>query len=114
MMTHMKADKIKRDVEKILGSDWSSHVWENLGWHVSWQNGAVCLHYEERGNNFWSMVGDIGSGTGNCELTPSTTRHSADPLKAVKWAIKYAQEADEERRSIMLSCAGVLLKLGKS
>jgi hypothetical protein len=60
------------------------------------------------------MVGDIGSGTGNCELTPRGISHSTDPLKAVTKAIEYAQEADVERRQIMLSCAGVLLKLGKS
>lgn len=114
MKDKSKADKIKHDVEKILGSGWKGRVWDNLGWHVAWQNGAVCLHYDERSNNFWSMVGPIGSGVGNIELTPRDTSHYKKPITAVKRAIKYAQEADLERREIMLSCAGVLSKLGKS
>lgn len=114
MMDKSRADKINKEVIAILGSGWKGRVWENLGWHVAWQNGAVCLHYAERSNNFWSMVGDIGSGTGNAELTPRDTYHYRDPLKAVTKAIEYAQNADVERRQIMLSCAGVLLRLGKS
>jgi len=113
-MKHEKAEQLKTEIERTLGSGWVGHVWDNLGWRVCWQNGAVCLHYCEHGNadGFWAMVGDIGSGTGNIELTPRSGEHYIDPLKAVKAAIEYAQEADVERRQIMLSCAGVLLGLG--
>ena len=114
MTEKSRADQISKEVVAILGGGWKGRVWENLGWHVAWENGAVCLHYDERSNKFWAMVGDIGSGTGNAELTPSATYHYTDPLKAVTKAIEYAQEEDIKRRQIMLSCAGVLLKLGKS
>jgi len=109
-----EAEQLKTEVERALGSGWKGHVWENLGWHVDWQNGAVSLHYSENTkiNGFWAMVGEIGSGTGNCELTPRSAGQYASPLEAVRKAIEYAQEADIERRQIMLSCAGVLLSLG--
>lgn len=113
-MKHEKAEQLKTEVEHTLGSGWKGHVWENINWHVDWKNGAVSLHYSEhtKVNGFWAMVGDIGSGTGNVELTPRDVHHYADPLEAVRKAIEFAQEADVERRQIMLSCAGVLLGLG--
>jgi hypothetical protein len=112
MKDKSKADRINENVVAILGSGWRGRVWDNLGWHVAWQNGAVCLHYDERSDKFWAMVGDIDSGTGNAELTPRGTQAWRDPCKAVRKAIEYAQNADVERRQIMLSCAGVLLSLG--
>lgn len=113
-MKQEKAEQLKTKIEHTLGSGWVSKVWENLGWHVCWQNGAVSLHYSEHTNadGFWAMVGDIGSGTGNIELTPRSGEHYTDPVEAVQKAIEYAQEADIKRRQIMLSCAGVLLSLG--
>jgi len=115
MKDKRKAEQLKIEVERILGSGWKGRVWGNLGWHVDWQNGAVSLHYSEyiKVKGFWAMVGEIGSGTGNPQLVPRDAEHYADPLEAVRKAIEYAQEEDVKRRQIMLSCAGVLRDLGE-
>lgn len=111
--TKQSAEVRMHNVEKNLGKGWEGRVWENLGeWHVAWQNGAVCLHFSPYRNEYWAMVGNIGEGTGNVELTPRETTYHKEPRDAVKVAIEYAQEQDIKRRQIMLSCAGVLLSLG--
>lgn len=79
---------------------WDVRVWENLGWHIAWVNGAVSLHYDEynRSDNrrFWAMVGDVRSMTGNAELTPRTCRRFVSPVAAVRAACDYAIDRIEE------------------
>lgn len=113
--TEQQARVIGAKVCGILGKGWKVNVWENLGWHVSWYNGAVSLHYSpQMDEKFWAMVGPIGSGAGSVELTPRTGKHFAGPIRAIRAAIEFAQEQNKEREQIMKSCSTVLMDLMKT
>jgi len=102
-------------VQTILGPGWKCNVWENLGWNVSWTNGAVVLHYSpQMDKKYWSMVGQIYSGAGDVELTPKTVKYYKEPISAIRAAIEYAQKANKEREQIIESCSTVLMDLMKT
>ena len=89
---------LARKIKKILGKGWSFEVWKNLGWHVSWRNGAIILNYSsydlarKTGRHFWAQVSahpDFSGG--HPDLTPTHCYHYKDPINAVKSGCRYAQ-----------------------
>jgi hypothetical protein len=94
--TREEAEALGKKVEKRLGAGWKARVWENLGWHVAWDNGAVKLHYDASRRRFWTMVGDIGSVCGNTTLTPRDPKSFVNPVCAVRAACDYAIDRIEE------------------
>jgi hypothetical protein len=108
-MTKHEADKIAKDVLKTLGSTWTSHVWENLGWHVSWHKGAVQLYQSDRG--FWAMIGEIGDADvgGHIDFHGNSDYYD-DPVSAVKAACVQAQEVIEARWQPLIDSVHAILE----
>lgn len=93
MKTKEEAQIICNTILKILGKGWKGCVRENLGWYVSWINGAVSLHYSENTTKpFSSMIGDLESGTGLLYLTNKHAKHFANPIDAIKNSCNIALE----------------------
>ena len=90
--TKQHAEEIGKKTSERLGPGWSCRVWDNVGWHVAWDNGAVKLHYDHWADNYWAMIGEVGSAGGLPDLTPETIFHSKSPVLAVLKAIMYANE----------------------
>lgn len=111
--TEAQAEKIRHDIITRLGPGWTGRVWENLGWHVAWHNGALKLHYEPRTKSYWAMVGDVDdSHGGHLDLARGKTRDSGDPVKAVMAACENAQKVFREKwEPIQFSVAKIVLEL---
>jgi hypothetical protein len=92
-MKECKARRIAKEVKSKLGPGWISRVWENLGWHVEWINGAVHINYAETptGDYFWFMIGQPGSGTGHIDFFAGPEQY-ADPVMAALAASIMAKE----------------------
>lgn len=95
-----------------LGPGWEGRVWENLGWHVAWQNGSVTLYYSVRGDYYHVLIGEPGGCGGHMDLTFDGNSNS-DPKKAIMAACECAQTVFEKQwKPIQLSVANVVLNLG--
>jgi len=95
MKTKKEAMALATKVEKILGKKWKSYVWENLGWHVSWGNGAIRLSWSSYDEKFWCLVGSVGSGIGHMDFH-RVGKSSKNPKTAIKMAIKGAKAVIKE------------------
>ena len=91
MKTKAQAQKLADKISAVLGKNWKSEVWENLGWHVDWTNGAISLNYNEYRSQFWCFVGEPNSGTGHLDFHDIST-HSSDPIKVIKASIHNARK----------------------
>ena len=100
-MKKSEAQKIGKEVRLGLGKDWKVRVWNNFGWHVNWNNGAICLNYTENATDskhFWTMVGEPGRGTGHMDFYGYYNSKSWDtPEQAIFNACKNAQKIIKER-----------------
>jgi len=66
-----------RDVGRELCPDgWKFRVWDNIGWHVSWRKGPVCVH-ENVDYSFIALISpdpnECGSGGPWTSKTASDT-----------------------------------------
>jgi len=91
MKTKKAAEIIGQKVYKQLGKGWKPYIWENLGWHVHWCNGAICLNYTSREKTFWCMIGAPNSGTGHLDFGRNL-KYSKNPKQAIRIACKIARE----------------------
>jgi hypothetical protein len=84
--TEKKAQAHCDKVLVILGDNWKGRVWNNLGWHCSWQWGSVALYYSTNSGGYYhTLIGHPGSGSGHADLNmdvpPGITY--TDPKEAV-------------------------------
>ena len=109
--TKAEAEQIASRYRDMLPEpQWLLRIWENLGWHIMWTQGAVQLYYEPDGGKFWAMVGTPGSAGGHMDLRPDS-KHFSDPLKAVRVAAQRAQVAYCEKwLPIIASVETILLE----
>ncbi len=92
-----KQAEAKRDeVLAVLGDGWEGEVWNNLGWHCAWQLGSVTLYYSVYGDNYHTLVGDVGGCGGHMDLSVDLPS-SKDPLEAVRMACDGALEVMEQK-----------------
>lgn len=109
--TETEAQTHCNEILAILGKKWKGRVWENLGWHCAWQNGAVTLHRETMGDYYFAFVGTPWGYGGHMDLNRGNS-HDKDPKKAIMKACEMAQKVFEtEWRPIMFSVATVVLNL---
>ena len=110
--TEKKADAHAEKVLAILGDKWTGNVWENLGWHVSWQWGSVTLYYSHYRQQYHSLIGEPNGCGGHMDLTQDGAGFSKDPQKAIRLACDYAIEVSQkEWLPIQSSVAQVRLVL---
>lgn len=93
----MKTEKVATNfAKKILAKlpeGWKYDVWENLGWHVQWINGAVNLNYDECTKHFWCRIGSLSCpGTEHMDFWDIELDWSKHPIDAIKRACKQANE----------------------
>ncbi len=119
-MERKEVEKLGEQVAQKLGLGWETRIWNNLGWHVSWINGAVSVYYAEgycavvngQKKPFWAMVGDPGTGSGHMNLTPRAIPHFRTAREAARSACKFAmQQIQKEWKPIESSVARVLLQV---
>ncbi len=70
---------------EALGPAWKPCVWENLGWHISWENGAFTLYYSSDDKKFSVLIG------GHSDFHDAHKIHRRDPLMAIRLAAQCAQ-----------------------
>jgi len=92
--TEAKAQTHAQEVLEILGAGWTLRVWNNIGWHCAWQNGAIHLHYEPSGSYYHVLIGRVGDYGGHMDL--SSDNRSTDPKEAIRSAIQEAQRVFRE------------------
>lgn len=95
-LTEKQARDIGSRVLKQLPKGWKANLWENRGWHVSWINGAISLHYSEHKKKqihpFWTLTGPCNSGVGHLDFGRKNIRMYRDPRTAIKAACKEGKE----------------------
>ncbi len=68
---------------------WSTEVWENLGWHLSFRKGQLSLHYSPMDDTFAAYLSeDHYGGDSNFWHVPYSNK---DPNKVVAHKIKVAK-----------------------
>ena len=72
---------------------WRLRVWENIGWHVTFQHGMYVQVFpcDYHPGNFWCLIGTDGGG--KCEWTPHITYRSKDPMMVVLRTLLYARKS---------------------
>lgn len=90
-----------------LGGNWKLHVWENLGWHYALENKrtkgkSITLYADTYYDKvtYSVLMGDMRHAGVSIW---SDSRHSKDPMKAVKQAIKTAEKAVSKLQGIIVA-----------
>lgn len=104
-------NKVLAILDPDCDGNWQGRVWDNLGWHCCWKNGAVNLHYEWDLQYYWAMVGSLDDSFGHNALT-ADLEPTDDPKEAIRLACDYAIDVfEKEWKPIQLSVAQVRLSL---
>jgi len=78
-----EANEHLKKVLSILGDNWQGRIWDNLGWHCSWQWGSVTLHYTPQSKMYCVLIGDPGGCGGHVDLSRDLVA-SEDPIEVIR------------------------------
>lgn len=87
-----------------LGSGWTAHVWENLGWHYSARRDTLSVypHPSDAGMEYSTLLGgDKGGGGGLALFCSHKPRRFRDPKKAVASQLQYARRVLRELQQLI-------------
>jgi len=90
----LKADATKKGkalLKRMRGKGWKLHVWENLGWNYSVENGPLSVSPASRTEFFCLLSDDVRYTCGGLAMW-TTDFKSSDPNKAVAHAAASARK----------------------
>jgi len=96
-----QAEAVGKELIKGFQEGWTLKVWENLGWHISFDFGKyVHVYYDPKSDSFSALIGGEHGGK------PEWTNHfsSKDPGLVIFNALKYAREQMTENERIYQEC----------
>lgn len=85
-MTRNEAQKAANKLCKLLGKDWYTHVWENMGWHYSCISACGRWKIYPSIAGYTAFLGDADSVGGQWACTGAT------PQLAIQATLKEAFE----------------------
>ncbi len=99
--THPKSEadakRIAKELCEFLNKNlcvgWQPRVSENLGWHFQVQLGTISVHENIHTGKYWVLISDeIGNANSGAGIWSSGHIESANPVMAIKKAVKVSED----------------------
>lgn len=79
----------RRQLKRFKGKGWGLRVWNNMGWHVAFQNKGLNVHTSRPAfgrTTFYALLSDEAGGSGGLAAWSPGSRYFHDPNKAAQAA----------------------------